>query len=185
MNVKGTALTAVKDFIETTFGADGLARWLAALPPASREIMEGRLMSNQWYPFVDGLIVPEQQLCKLFFDGSPRGAWEEARYKAEVALKGIYRSFIRVATPEFLLRNAHIILEAYFTGVEVKILENTKGRFLLRFYKVDPPSEVFDHILCGWIERAMEICGCQNLRVAALQPGTITREFTEILVTWG
>jgi len=42
----------------------------------------------------------------------------------------------------------------------------------------------FDNIACGWIEKALEICGCRNLKVAILQSASRNRTHTEIRITW-
>ena len=146
--------------------------------------MGQHILSSTWLPFREALIAPLETMCRLFYNGDPRGAWEEARFAADTELHGIYKVFIRIATPDFLMRNSSMILGSYFSDAELKIVESTKQMIRLRIHKVELPHVLFDNLACGWIEQALEICGCKKLQVAVVQSAMQNKAFTEILITW-
>ncbi|MDI6740386.1 MAG: hypothetical protein QME74_08495 [Candidatus Edwardsbacteria bacterium] len=184
MKAKGSALVPLREFVLKKFGEQGQQQWLAALPPASRQIHEQPLLTSCWYPFIDGFLVPVEQMCRLFYKGDPRGAWEFARYAADTELHTIYKVFVRISTPEFLMRNAGLIIKSYFSDAEIKIVESGRGMMRMRISNVDTPHVLFDHVVGGWTEQAFEICGCRNLSTSIVQSAVDNREFTEYHIAW-
>ncbi len=183
MQAKGSAVIPVREFILQQYGQQGLDDFIKGLPAASREYFKEQLLASKWYPFKEALLDPLEQLCKQFYNGDARGAREEGKFAAEKALKGIYRAFIKIATPEFLLKNAGSIVTSYFTEAQIVLVESQKGRIVLRIAGVTPRSAYFDQVAAGWIEHALEICGCKEINIAIAdqaEQGTPSSQYTVV-----
>ena len=184
MQAKGTALKAAREFVRQKYGSEGLDRWLAALPQKTREIYGKSLLSSAWYPYTEGLDLPLKGICDLFYQGRLQGAWEEGRFCAGSDLRGIYRAFVKVATPNMLVRNSALIFGSYFQGATLAVKESAGRRIVTHLRTEDQPSRYFDHNVAGWMESALELCGCKGLAVAIGAAATDNGTHTEIVMTW-
>jgi hypothetical protein len=114
MQVNGTAVETVPLFIRNKFGEQGFQKWLQALSPESRKTFETKILSPLWYPLKETLIEPTMKLCELFYNGRLDGAAAQGRYSAEHALKGVYRLFVRLTSPETLVTKKSTIMPTYY-----------------------------------------------------------------------
>lgn len=185
MRVKGTAIKANQLYVQATFGEEGLARWLTALPEASRAILSGKVLDASWYPVGDAVLAPTLALCQLFFDGdTARGARAVGRFNAEHGLRGIYRIFVKMAPPGVVIEMGSKIIRTYYDSIEMFISEKTKHGFRLEFTKMDEPSLVIDHRIAGWIERGIQICGSEGVQIEVVASASGPDERTVIVGSW-
>jgi hypothetical protein len=94
MDVKGVAVKSIQLFVEKKY-SDRYNEWLNSLSEKSKLIFNGRIIDGAWYDMYDAVVEPTDKICKLFYNGSERGAWESGRYSAEVGLKGIYSFLLK------------------------------------------------------------------------------------------
>lgn len=184
MKVKGSALVTIPLFIRKTFGEDEVNRWLDSLSPECREIFTSPILSSSWYPIKAGLSNPTLKLCELFYDGSLEGAWENGRFSAEYSLKGIYKVFIRIASPHFLIKQASTILPTYYEPCEIEASEKEKNQALIRITRFDEMDKVLENRIGGWVEKALEICGCKELQVSVTKSLVDNDPYTEFIASW-
>ncbi len=184
MKVKGSAIAPMAKFIDSKFGPDALNRWMISLPEPSRDIFNSPILVSRWYPIKEAMIEPTRNCCELFYGGSLKGAWEMGRFSAEIGLKGVYRIFLKLGSPGFIISKANTILTSYYEPSESKVVENVKNRCILRMTKLPDTSEIIENRVCGWIERALELSGCRNVKLQITQSFARGDHFSEFLVTW-
>jgi hypothetical protein len=165
MKVKGTSLIATKKFVYQKFGQEGVDRFIAALPPESKVLLTGGLLANNWYPAADALIEPSRQLCRLFYDGDERGAWEVGAFSADDGLRGIYRFFARIATVEKLLSKTADIFHTYYQPGRMEVAESGAHRIVLRMLDTDERDRLLEVRICGWLDGALRVCGNTGHRI--------------------
>jgi len=110
MDVKGSSVVATREFVRINFGEAGLKKWIEALPEEGKKIFSSAIIAANWYPLKAALTEPTRKICGLFYGGDLRGAWETGRHSAEYGLKGIYKFFIQIASPQFIIKKASTIL---------------------------------------------------------------------------
>lgn len=157
MQIKGTAVKATPDFVRNVHG-DRYKEWLNALPEKSRNIFLDGVYATNWYPLTESVIIPTEKAGDLFFDGDHiKAARELGRYSAEVALKGIYKLFVRVSSPHFVLSRASSIFSAYYDPADISILEKGEKSAVFQFAGFDEKDKLIIHRIAGWIEKTLEI----------------------------
>jgi hypothetical protein len=165
MEVKGTAAKSIPDFVGRKY-KDRYFEWLNALPEKSRKIMMDGLKTNLWYPIEDAAIMPTQMIGEVFYGGDiQKGAWECGKYSAEVALKGIYKVYVKLSKPEHIIDRASRIFSAYYQPSEMSVSDKGKNFVQLSVTKFPTPSVVIDYRIAGWMQTAMEISGCNDVKV--------------------
>jgi hypothetical protein len=184
MDVKGSVLQSVPKFIRARFGDEGLQRWLDALDGECRTLFTGPILPSGWYPVQVSLVGPTVLLCELFYNGDVRGAWESGRFSAEDGLRGIYRVFVRLGSPHFIISKGATIMKTLYRPSEITVTEPVGTTTTVRITQFPEPHPVLDARIGGWIEQALLVCGCPTVKVAASHLMTRGDVFTEYKVSW-
>jgi len=183
MTIKGSGVLALPQFVKMRFPGR-FNEWVDSLPPASRAFHERAILASDWYPLYDALIVPTQKLCDLFFNGDERGAWEAGMFSAEYALKGFYRIFFRLGSPQFLINRATRVFSSYYSESELRVVESSTRRCVVHIVAFPEPYWTLDLRIGGWIERALELVGCKGIRVEITKSKAKGDPVTEYVTTW-
>jgi len=170
MQAKGTTVKMLKNYITEVHGSEGLQRWLRSLPPASQGIFNQQILVSAWYPFEEAVQKPMAAMDRTFYEGNTEGNWKEGRYAAENDLHGVYRVFVRMANPQFLMRNTVSIWSSYYAESEARLAEGGKDGAVLVLSGIEPACRHFDNHVGGWVERALEICGCRRIKITIANP---------------
>ena len=183
MEIKGTALVSLQEFVKKNF-QDRFDEWLNSLPETSQNIMKSSILTNSWYPIQDAVIEPTRKMCDLFYHGDIQGAWEAGRYSGEHALKGFYKVFVKIGSPEFILNKASRILPTYYKLSEMETITTRPKSSILRITKFPKPNVYLEYRIGGWIEKALEISGCKGLTVKITTSLANGDPVTEYLSEW-
>src|SRR4051812_3154699 len=127
VEVKGTAVSVVPDFVEARHGASGVARWVGALRQKGRPIFASPGYSNPWYPLDAAFTEPAARVCDLFYGGSRHGAVRIGEFSADRALRGIYKFFVKLGSPEWLLTRASSVFSTYYRPARMRAVSAGPG----------------------------------------------------------
>ena len=183
MQIKGSIVKSTEQFVAKSF-PNAHGRWLSKLPSGSKNIYSDLVMASQWYPIQEGLFQPTKLASELFFSDVKQGAWQVGRFSAETGLTGIYKVFVMIATPKFLIERSPRILSTMYEGAELKVVEVTDKVGLVHITKLPVHHEIIEHRIAGWMERALEICGCHNVSLKITKQLSQGDEFTEYRTQW-
>lgn len=183
MEIKGVAVKSIQLFVEKKY-PERYNDWLNSLSEKSKFIMSGRIIDGAWYDMYEAAVEPTDKICKMFYNGSERGAWESGRYSAEVGLKGIYSFFIKIISPEFLISRASNIMTTYWRPCEIKAEKTGENIVFLNITKFDSPNNLMEQRIGGWIEKALELCGCKNLNITITKSLAKGDKLTEYKAKW-
>jgi hypothetical protein len=184
MEIKGSAVKSIPDYIRK-FHPEKYASWLEALPEKSKTIFTSPILPSNWYSIQDAAVVPTELLGRSIFGDPGQGAWQCGRYSAETALTGIYKFFIKAASPFFIIDRAGKIFTTYYQPSAMEVVEKGDNYVKLHITRFEEPSELIESRIAGWIERAMEIHGVSFVTVDMEKSLTRGDSFTEFVVRWG
>lgn len=157
MEIKGSAVKATPDFVKANY-IGRYSEWLKSLPPTSREIIEKPIYATTWYPLMESVIIPTQKVADLFYNGEhTKAAREIGRFSSDIALKGIYKFFVRISSPQFVLSRASSIFSTYYQPSDIKVIESTDKKAVLLLDKFHPDEKLIMERIAGWIEHTLEI----------------------------
>lgn len=183
MFVKGVAVKTVPDFVKKMFGGR-YNEWLAALSDESRLIMTENIIAVKWYQIKPAFIEPTEKICDLFYAGRELGAWECGRYSADIALSGIYKFFIKVASPNYTVSKGTTIFTSYYNPSDMKIIESLPKKMILHITRFPEPSKFVEYRVAGWIHRAIEMAGAKSVNVNITKSLANGDSVTEIVAVW-
>lgn len=184
MEVKGLAIAIFEPFITEKFGPEGYQRWLAALDHDSRDILGRKIDNGRWYPLRAAYSRPTEVLCRLFYDGDPRGAWELGRFSADHAFNWFFKSIIKLTTVQNFIMRATNFLTHYYHPVSMEVVSAEEGRLVYRITQFPESDPYVEHRIAGWNQRTLEIHNCRQVKVdlsAAISRGD---PYTELSLTW-
>lgn len=185
MKIKGTSLTSTYDFVKNTFPLR-LDEWLQDLPTRSRELYTKMILATHWYPIQEGMIIPTKSIAKLFYDGNEKKAsYNIGLYSADEGLKGIYKIFIKIASPNYVLQRSSRIFKTYYDPIEISIIEDEDKHVILQINDIDENYKLLFDRISGWIFRILELINALPLEVKFTSNSIAGGKLdTKILVKW-
>lgn len=184
MQVKGIAVKAIKDFVEKQY-PNGYKNWIQALPEESKKIFLAPIDVSQWYPIQYGSIEPTKAIGKLFFDGNVnKAAYESGRYSAQNALTGIYKVFVMIASPSFIIDRASRIMTSYYQPSSIVVKDKQSKMCTIHIEQLPDKSQIIEMRIAGWISKAFEVTGCKGINLDIPKSLAKNDNFTKIIITW-
>ncbi|MCG8307630.1 MAG: hypothetical protein MI975_09585 [Cytophagales bacterium] len=169
MKVKGTIVTSVQEYIKENF-PNRYREWVESLSVESRAIHDKSIMPTEWYDYRTGLVLPTEAGARMFYGGDVQKlSWEIGRFNAEIGLKGIYKVFILIATPQFIMKRGGKILASFYRPSMLKVGEERPCGVDLQITEFPDPTLVAESRIGGWMEKALEICGLENISIRIKQ----------------
>jgi hypothetical protein len=183
MEVKGTAVLAIKEYVKTNYAPD-YNKWFDSLSDKSKAIYVGPIDATKWYPVEDGAIEPTVVLSKYFFNGDAhKGAWESGRYSAYKALTGIYKIFVKAASPTYIIQRASRVFATYYRPCEMKLASSKSHSCIVEISEMEQNLDIIEQRILGWIEQALEISGSKNVKLELKQKSE-NEVVKEIFISW-
>lgn len=162
-NIKGTVLEARLKFVEAQLGKDVLARLVTLLPADDRQQLS-HVLAGRWYPFELGARLDEaiarvagRARNELF-----RGL---GRASADTNLGGVHRTFVRPGDPLGFLERTELLYPFYYEGGRRTFEALGPCEGVLTTYDAPSFSAPDCLTVCGWYERALELCGAREVEV--------------------
>ena len=157
MEIKGTSVKITSDFVKDKFPND-YKKWLQALGPDQQKIFNGVVFVGDWYPLMDSVIIPTQVIAKMFyFNNVKKAAREMGVYSAKVALTGIYRVFLYVASTKYILQRAKNVWSVYYRPAEFQVIESTSNKAIFEITGFRKEETLIFDRLGGWLEGVLEL----------------------------
>jgi hypothetical protein len=160
--VKGTAVQSSLRYVRERFGDAVLADVLGGLAEDDRRQLEGVLASS-WYDvalFLRFMLESERKLGAQ----EPGLVRNMGRASCDYGVKGVYKVFFRLGSPEFIIGRAARVFSSYYDTGELRILETRPGRCVGELVGFEGGAPQFCERIFGWMQRTLELAGAKNLR---------------------
>ncbi len=150
MKIKGTAVRVVPKYIKEKY-PELYDKWLESLPPESKEIFASKIYPSHWFPVSSAAAAPIATLAGLLKRNAEDLAFEIGRFSADDALKGVYRIFVTITSPKFLIKRASSIVSTYYDPADMQVLDVKDREVVLKFGKLEADSLLVFHRVQGWV----------------------------------
>lgn len=166
MKIKGTSVLSTLNFVKTKFPAE-THKWLESLPEISKKIFTMPIYAGQWFPFIEGMIMPTQKIGEILYGGdTKKAAYETGKFSAEQGLKGVYKIFVKVASTGFVIKKTSQIFNTYYEGASIEIIDQTDKKVTFKVKGIDIQGRLFFERLSGWMEKTIEIVNNKPIAVS-------------------
>lgn len=184
MLVKGTGIKTTKEFVKANF-PNGYKNWIDSLPLKSKELYSLNTEFSSWFPIKESYIDPVDKIIELFFKGDSKSGGEAiGKFSADYALKGVYKVFLLVASPQFLMHRATKIMTTFYQPCEININTNDDKSVILTISKFDQLNEALEYRIGSWCQRALELTNCKNVNYKIQKSLIKNDSVTEMAFSW-
>lgn len=151
---------------------DRFAAFVRSLPPATASLVTRPRLAQEWVPLAEVDPLFTMSLDGLF-DGDLRCFFELGRRQLRADMCGIYRVFLRVASPAFVADRAAAISDVYRRACgTLRIVGRTDHSLDILISERPFPSAPLFEYQRGSISGALELTGVKDLTVdIAGRPG--------------
>ncbi len=184
MEVKGIVTKSIAEYVKAHF-PEKYTEWEALLNDQTKAILDKRLNLHLWHNVEHGAENPTHQLAKLFFnDDVVKAAWESGRYSAERAFNGVFRMFLLVISPKFLINHAQKLLGTFYKPSTNQIVQISPKHILMIVSNMQQQSDIIEYRIAGWIERSFELANSQNVKIEITKSFAKGEKYTEYDISW-
>ncbi len=164
VRAKGTTLIATLRHLQDRYGPEAVEKCAAGLPESMRLQVRNGLLASTWYLFSD-LLTLMRAAEREYGSREPKILWNIGRASADYGLNSIYRVFMKVGSPQFIINKAMTVFPNYYDQGDFKTLKVEPGYALGELSKFpEPAAELCTRIL-GFFERMLELTGVGSIEL--------------------
>jgi len=183
VQIKGTAVLDTIRAIKERAGAGEFEKITALLDDDTKKIFQGPISPSSWYSF-DAFA----RFLELDIRETAGGNEEELIKRSETVierqLRGIYKIFVRLGSPEFVIRRIAAVHSTYFDGVQ--IIPEMKGpnSAAIQYVGFSRHHRIIGFALIGFFRKALEISGAKQIDVHFRVPIEAGEKYCELVLSW-
>ena len=157
--VKGSLILGRIGYVQEIYHREW-DNYLAALQPATRTAVADGILKSSWYPF-DFFLDVSGTAERVFGTGDYALVRRMASYSARVNMPTVYKIFLRLGSPEFMMKQvAQIWQQQYDSGVATSIPGNQGGAVEVR--KFGQPDPLHCNGITGFMEECLRLVGMKT-----------------------
>jgi len=180
--IKGTVLLDTIAAIKARAGESEFTRIVQGLNGEVRSLFEGPLYSSTWYPldaFVEFLEVDIRETA----NGNRAVLTERSEKVIEKQLSGIYKIFVKVGSPESVIKRISAVHATYFEGVEI-IPEMEDHKAFIKYVGFQKQHSIMEYTIIGFYRKALELCGAKEVALDFSVPIAKGDAYSELKISW-
>lgn len=181
-DVKGSAITARIRYVTEIWGDEGWERLRASLSPESQDALRRGVLPHTWVPFEVFV-----ELCvkadAMYGAGDLGLCRDMAVYSADVNLTTLYRIFLKLGTPRFLLSKAPQLWSVHYSAGHLTLTEVPHGG-ILSIHDFDTPHQAHCLSVLGWAHRSVELSGGKEVESREERCRTRGDDLCELVLGW-
>jgi hypothetical protein len=181
-DIKGTVLLDTIAAIKARAGESELAKIVGHLNGKAREVFENPIYLSNWYPldaFVEFLEVDVRETA----GGNREILSKRAEKVIEGQLHGIYKIFVKLGSPGFVINRISAVHATYFRGVQI-IPETEKNSATIKYVGFQKQHSILEYTIIGFFRKALEISGAKHVALKFTVPISQGTDFSELVISW-
>lgn len=181
--IKAAGFNSLIGTLRAMVPASDFAAFIAALPPDSASLLLEPPLAVSWISLERAAPVYPAAFERLFGRDSVK-MFEVGRTQIRADFTGIYRAFMRIASPEFVADRSSDIYKLYTRECgTLRTVLKQPGRIEVLLEGRPHGSLAFYHYLRGTVFGAIELTGVMRLNVAIIDGGGDSSR-CQIRATW-
>ena len=180
--IKGTVLADTVNAIRRRPGGPELQKIISQLSPAAREAFKQPIQISTWYPldtFVEFLEVD----IEVSAAGNREVLIARSERVIEAQLQGIYKIFVKLGSPGFVITRISAVHATYFKDVHI-IPELQEHSATIKYIGFAKHHDIMQFIILGFFRKALEICGAEQVSLNFTVPISEGGPFSELKISW-
>jgi hypothetical protein len=180
--IKGMVVRDTLRSILGRLGQQGLEALLEAAGAEARTLVAEPVNVSGWYPLDAYASLLEAEVRAEGGDAS--GLRARAEKVIEKQLSGVYRIFVRLGSPESLVKRISVAHETYFRGVQIAVLACETGRAVVRYTGFTKRHQAMEHVIVSFYRKGLELAGAREVNARVATSLTGGGGVSEIEMSW-
>jgi hypothetical protein len=176
VQIKGTAIKDTIEQIKSRAGEPAFQKILGLLDDETRKVLEGEVFSSTWYSL--------DLFTRFLEDGNEEMVTRGSEAVIERQLRGIYKAFVRLGSPEFVIKRIAAVHATYFQGVPIEVQILGKGRALVKYTGFEKQHRIMGFAIVGFFKKALEISGAKDVAIYFSVPIEEGKGHSELSIAW-
>jgi hypothetical protein len=183
VQIKGSAIKETIDQVKRRSGDAAFQKIIGLLDDETRKIFEGEIFSSTWYPLDLFTRFLEIEI-RVLADGNEEMVTRGSEVVIERQLRGIYKAFVKLGSPEFVIKRIAAVHATYFQGVPIEVQLEGNNRALVRYSGFEKQHRIMGFAIVGFFKKALEISGAKDVVIRFSVPIEEGKEFSELSIAW-
>jgi len=183
VQIKGSAIKETIDQIKSRAGEAAFQRILGLLDEETRKVCEGEVFSSTWYPLDLFTRFLEIEI-RVLADGKEEMVTRGSEAVIERQLRGIYKAFVKLGSPEFVIKRIAAVHATYFQGVPIEVQLQGNNRALVKYTGFEKQHRIMGFAIVGFFKKALEISGAKDVVIYFSIPIEEGKAYSELSIAW-
>jgi hypothetical protein len=183
VQIKGSAIQETINQVKHRSGEDALERILGLLDEDARKVFSNQISTSSWYPLDFFARFLEVEI-KVLAAGNEEMVTRGSEAVIERQLRGIYKAFVKLGSPEFVIKRIAAVHATYFDGVPIEVEMPAPRSASVRYRGFQKQHRIMGFAIIGFFKKALEISGAKNVTTRFTVPIEAGQEFAELSITW-
>ena len=183
VQIKGSAIQETIRQVKSRSGDEALHKILGLLDEEARKIFEGEIFSSTWYP-LDAFARFLEVEINVLAAGNEEMVTRGSEAVIERQLRGIYKAFVKLGSPEFVIKRIAAVHVTYFNGVPIEVDMPAPRSAIVRYKGFQKQHRIMGFAIIGFFRKALEISGAKDVETHFSVPIEEGKGFAELSITW-
>jgi len=183
VQIKGSAIKETIHQIKSRSGDEALEKIFGLLDEETRAICRGEIYSSSWYPLDLFTRFLEVEI-RVLAGGREEMITRGSEVVIEKQLRGIYKAFVKLGSPEFVIKRIAAVHETYFQGVPIEVHFEGPGKALVRYTGFEKQHRIMGFAIIGFFKKALEISGAKDVVLSFTTAIGEGKRFAELSIGW-
>jgi hypothetical protein len=183
VQIKGATIKETVTQIKTRAGDQAFQKILGLLDEDTRGIFEGEIFASTWYPLDNFTRFLEVEI-RVLANGREEVVTRGAEVVNERQLRGIYKAFVKVGSPEYVIERIAAVHATYFQGVSVDVQLPEPRKALIKYIGFEKQHRIMGFAIIGFFNKALELSGANDAVIYFTAPIEGDRGYAELSIAW-
>jgi len=183
VQIKGSAIKETIEQIKSRAGEAAFQKILGLLDDETRRVLAGEIFSSTWYSLDLFTRFLEIEI-KVLADGNEEMVTRGSEAVIERQLRGIYKAFVKLGSPEFVIKRIAAVHATYFQGVPIEVQMQGNCRALVKYTGFEKQHRIMGFAIVGFFKKALEISGAKDVAIYFSVPIEEGKSYSELSIAW-
>jgi hypothetical protein len=156
VQIKGSSVQETINQIKRRAGDEAFGKILGFLDTDARKLFEGEIFASSWYSLDCFCRFLEVEI-KVLANGNEEMITRGSEAVAERQLRGIYKAFVKLGSPEFVIKRVAAVHATYFQGVPIQVELPAPGIAKVTYKGFAQQHRLMGFAIIGFFRKALEI----------------------------
>jgi hypothetical protein len=184
VEIKGSVVGDSIKTIKARYGEQAYNTILGLLKPETRAVFDrGSVMPMNWYS-LDAFVEFLEMDLKVTANGNEQELIKRSEDIIEQQLTGIYKIFVKLGSPGFILSRIATVNQTYFRGVTVEVSQLDPGNAVVKLTGFAKQHRLIGLSVIGFYRKALEVSGAKNITAEYATPIEDDKGYCELALSW-